>query len=85
MTSIFDLNELQKRFELANNLILTHPSFGDEEREAAAEHSARYMESLAAIIEASGGVLPEDSQIALDAVVGFLDLIEQHCDSGVKQ
>lgn len=85
MTSITDLHALQNRFDLVNNLILTHPNFDDEARETAAEHSAKYMESLAAIIEASGGVLPDDSQIALDAVIGFLDLVEEHCASGVEQ
>jgi len=82
MTSITDLHELQNRFDSVNELILTHPSFDDEARETAAEHSAKYMESLAAIVEASGGVLPEDSQSALEAVVGFLDLVEEHCANG---
>lgn len=85
MTSIADLHELQSRFDAASELILKHPSFSDEAREKAAEHSVKYMESLAAIIEASGGVLPEDSQIALEAVIGFLDLVEDHCSNSDEQ
>lgn len=76
-----DLNALRDRFESANEKILHHPSFDDEARAAATHHSATYMLSLTAIIDASDGGIPDDALPALKSVTDFLDLVEEHCAS----
>jgi len=45
----------------------------------ATNYSAIYMISLNAIIEASGGSIPDDALSALKVVTDFLDLVEDHC------
>lgn len=79
MSANRDLVTLKKRFESANEKILNHPNFDDEARAAATHQSATYMISLAAIIEASDGEIPDDALPALKCVTEFLDLVESHC------
>lgn len=79
MNSNCDLIALKKRFESVNEKILNHPNFDDEARAEATHQSATYMISLAAIIEASNGVIPDDALPALKYVIDFLDLVESHC------
>lgn len=79
MTKAINLQELKKRFNDANKLILEHPNFNEDERAAATNYSAVYMAVLDRMLEETNGELTDDINNVLAPVVDFLDLVDEQC------
>lgn len=81
MTTDIGLQDLRDRFDSTSQKILEHPKFDDEAREVATVQAVVYMLALSEIIEASNGVLSDESKSVVAASLEFCDLVDEFCAS----